>query len=77
MMSFAAEYEISVSIDGENYEKCADGLVRIYGAEVIATFDAKKARYIKFDVKSTVGKLSGIPKYSDVPVMMNELTIFS
>ncbi|MBQ9922552.1 MAG: discoidin domain-containing protein [Clostridia bacterium] len=77
MMGFAAEYEISVSLDGENYEKCADGLIRIYGAEVLATFDAKKARYVKFDVKSTVGKLSGIPKYNNVPVVMNELTIFS
>ena len=45
--------------------------------ELNATFDAKKARYVKFDVKSTVGKLSGIPKYNNVPVVMNELTIFS
>lgn len=77
MMGSAAEYEISVSLDGESYEKCADGLVRVYGGEVIATFDAINARYVKFDVISTVGKLSGIPKYMDMPVMMNELTVYS
>ncbi len=76
MGGFPAEYEIAVSCDGENYEKCFDGMIRIYGGEVISSFDARKARFVKFTVKNTVGVLSGMKKYEEVPVGINELTVF-
>ena len=76
MSGFAAEYEISVSCDGKNYKKCADGVIRIYGGEVIAAFEKCRARYVKFAVKSTVGILSGNPQNFDFPLVMNELTVF-
>lgn len=76
MGGFAAECEISVSCDGKNYEKCTDGPVRIYGAEVIFSFESRRARYVKFEVKSTIGKRSGIPQHRDCQLLMNEITIF-
>ncbi|MBE6689396.1 MAG: discoidin domain-containing protein [Ruminococcaceae bacterium] len=76
MGGFAAECEISLSLDGQSYEKCIDGFVRIYGGEVIFSFEPTKARYVKFDVKSNIGQLSGFPQHSNYPLLMNELTVF-
>jgi len=76
LSTFAAGYKISVSRDGKYWDECADGLVRIYGAEVIAAFEERSARYVKFEVTSTVGKLCDIPDYADAEVALNELTVF-
>ena len=73
---FASGCRISVSCDGENWTQCADGIVRIFGAEVIAAFEPVSARYVKYEVTSTIGKDSGMPKYLDALITLNELTVF-
>ena len=73
---FASGCRISVSCDGENWTQCADGIVRIFGAEVIAAFEPVSARYVKYEVTSTVGRDSGMPKYLDALLTLNELTVF-
>jgi len=79
-LAFAGQvggYRISVSCDGENWTQCADGYIRIYGAEVIAAFNAVTARYIRFEVTSTAGADAGYEMYAHEPVTMNEITVFA
>ncbi|MBO5220940.1 MAG: discoidin domain-containing protein [Clostridia bacterium] len=74
---FADEYEISVSTDGEHYTFCADGRIRVHGGEVVIPFPEAEARYIKFTVKSTVGKTCGYKAYENANLSMGELTVFT
>lgn len=73
---FADEYEVSVSTDGENYTFCADGRIRIHGGEAIIPFPEIDARYVKFSVKSTVGKTCGYKDYESANLSIGELTVF-
>lgn len=74
---FVVDYRISTSTDGKNYTTCADGTIRIFGAETIIDFDEHKARYVKFEALCTAGKRSGRKECIDAPVSIGELTVFS
>lgn len=74
--SFAGEYEVSLSSDGKSFKTVAEGAVRVYGGEVIIRFEKQKARYVKFTVRSTAGKMTGYPKYANTGLRIGELTVF-
>ena len=52
---FASRYEIWTSLDGVDFEKCSEGLVRCFSGEELLRFPAHKARYVMFKVLSTTG----------------------
>ena len=74
--SFVGEYSISLSSDGESFKTVAEGAIRVYGGEVIIRFSTQKARFVKFAVKSNVGKMIGYEKYANAGLRIGELTIF-
>ena len=74
--TFAAEYQVMLSQDGESFTTVAEGAIRVYGGEVLIRFSPQKARYVKFKVLSNTGKLTGYPKYADLGLKIGELTVF-
>lgn len=68
--------EIYASLDGENYEKCTDGLCRMFGGENIFTFDTVRARYVRFDILSTVGRDAAPQLWGDAKCSVANLTLF-
>ncbi len=72
----AARYEIYTSVDGESFEKCADGFVRVYGGEEILPFEPVLARYIRFDVLSNAAKESDRKHLANPSLAIAELSVF-
>ena len=54
-VKFPRKYRISTSLDGVEYTVCREGGIRTYGGEEILTFNETSARFVKFEVLSTVG----------------------
>ena len=77
MAGFLSGYRISASLDGERFEPCAEGIIRVFGAEEIIRFEPVCARYIRVDMLSTVGRESGLEKYRDARLTVGELTVFT
>ena len=73
---FTSEYRISASLDGNDYTVCAEGNIRQYGGEEIIPFEKRVARYIKFEVLSTVGGSSGRPERLDDKIVLSEFSLF-
>ena len=74
---FAGDCRILVSMDGENFREVVSGSVRVFGGEDLFTFPSVRARYVKFEVLSTVGKNTDRPQFADAPLRMAELTVFT
>jgi hypothetical protein len=74
---FVIEYVVSVSSDGKNYKKCAEGLFRVLGSEEYVTFPETRARYVKFEAISTAGKFSERKEYENSKAIIGELTVYS
>ncbi len=75
--TFAAEYEILTSLDGEEYTSVSDGFVRTYSGEVLLRFPETSARYLRFKVRSTAGAVSEYPELAGAKVTVAELTPFN
>ena len=73
---FADEYEISTSVDGRNYTFQTNGRIRVHGGETVIPFPETEARYVKFAVRSTVGKNCGYPQYSEANLSLGEISVF-
>jgi len=76
-VNFAAlvsDYEISLSQNGEDFTKVAEGAIRIYGGEVLIRFERQRARYLRFIAKSNVGAACRIKKYDNCPLVIGELS---
>jgi hypothetical protein len=71
---FPSRYRVSTSSDGEAFVKRAEGNFRIYGGEEIIRFTNCRARYIRLEILSTVGRFSERKDFFDCPVAMAELT---
>lgn len=71
-----SRFRVLVSSDGGEYTPCFEGMVRMFGREEIFTFPETAARYVKFQVLSSVGKESEEPGYADATVTVGELTVF-
>lgn len=71
-----AEYSIHTSTDGVRFTKLLDGYCRIFADEEMIRFAPTEARYVRFDVSSTVGAYSENPTYADATVTVGNLAIF-
>lgn len=73
---FPTRVRISTSIDGNNYTVVAETNCRAFSGEQIITFDKVFARYVKFEVLSTVG-LDTVPKpYADTNITIGNISLF-
>ena len=73
---FVSRLRISASCDGKNYTPCCERIARMYGKEEVFTFPETTARYVKFEVLSSVGRESEYPQFADATVSIAELTVF-
>lgn len=73
---FVAEYRISTSLDGFNFTTVKEGCIRIFGSEEILTFPTTLARFIRFEILSTVGARSGQDIFKNAKPSIAELTVF-
>ena len=72
-----SEYKILVSACGEEYTEVRSGRIQALGSESILDFKRVEARYVCFEVLSTVGKSSHLEKYKDSAVRIANLSLFS
>jgi hypothetical protein len=77
LAEFPCHFAISTSLDGENFTPCAEGVFRMSGKEEIIRFACRKARYIRLEILSTVGKNSHRKEFENALVTMAELTPFT
>ena len=75
LAEFPSEFEIYTSLDGEVYEKCADGIFRTMGSEEIIEFAERETRYLKLKILSNVGKFKG-GEFENSKTAIGELTVF-
>lgn len=73
---FPSVFRISSSIDGENFELCEEGIFRVFGGEEIIRFAPRRARYVRLEILSTVGKNSHRKAFADAGVVMAEISPF-
>lgn len=73
---FPAQYVLSVSLDNEEFKVVSKGRFRVFSAEEILRFAGVKARYIKLEILSTVGKDCVRQKFADAKPAIGELTPF-
>ena len=73
---FVSRLRISTSCDAEHYTPCCERIVRMFGREEIFRFPETTARYVKFEVLSSVGRESDYPQFENATVSIAELTIF-
>lgn len=70
------DIEVWTSLDGKNFEKRARAKNRAFSGEQIITFERIRARYLRFDVLSTVGN-DNVPKnYGGTNVGIGNIAIF-
>ena len=69
-------FAVSISTDGEHFETCYEGTVRIFGNEQVYPFEPRKAKYVKFDVLSTIGTDSYVKKHQNNTVLIGNLSFF-
>ena len=74
--TLATSISVYASVDGKNYEKCTDGSCRMFGGENIFTFEPTRARYVRFDILSTVGHDAVPHLYGDARCSVANLTLF-
>ncbi len=73
---YVTGYEIHTSCDGVQFTRVAEGKIRAFGDEEILHIPPHGARFVRFDVTSTVGKSSRIPTLLDSPAAVGELSVF-
>ena len=73
-----SRYRLSTSLDGTAFSVQKEGRFRVFGAEEFITFSPTRARFIKLEILSTVGKESRRqnPSFADALVDMAELTVW-
>ncbi len=69
-------FEIHTSVDGKTYEKRVESTCRMFGGENIITFDTTKARYVRFDILSTVGADAAPHLWGNAKCSVANLTLF-
>ncbi len=73
---YVTAYEIHTSTDGVHFTLVKKGAIRAFGDEEILHIPPHGARFLRFDVTSTVGESSGIPALLESPAAIGELTVF-
>lgn len=74
--SFPSRYRVSTSLDGVHYTKVAEGRIRIFGSEEMICFPEHIARFVRFEILSTVGKESKKPLFRSAHPSVAILTVF-
>ena len=74
---YTTRYAISTSLDGKEYALRATGRTHSFADEEIVRFEPCEARFVCFEVLSTVGKDSHIPELRNVPVNVGSLAVFT
>lgn len=73
---FPCEYRISVSDDGESFRRVAAGIFRVFGSEETVRFQKTKARFVRLELLSTVGKAWGSDGLTETPLTVGEITLW-
>ena len=76
LAEFPVEYTISVSLDGEYYDLCDEGIFRCYGSEEILSFESRDARYVRLNVHSNAAAYKGIAEFGNCGLAIGELTLY-
>ncbi len=71
---FPSKYRLSVSEDGECFNVVKEAIFRSFGGEEMLDFPTQKARYLRLEILSTVGKESGFAEFYDAKITLAELT---
>lgn len=74
---FVSRFCISTSCDGKTWTPGTERIARMFGREEIFEFPEREARYVKFQVLSSVGLESAWPRFAQSKVSIAELTVFS
>lgn len=74
---FPSRYRISVSVDGKNYIEVKKGIFRIFGGEEFVRFKSQKARYLRLEILSTIGKSFGRKEFLDANLGIAEITLWN
>lgn len=74
--SLPTAFTIYTSVDGNKYEKRTEGILRVFGGESIITFESAEARYVRFDILSTVGTDSLPHLYGEANCSVGNLTVY-
>ena len=67
-------FTVSASADGTEYTKCTDGIIRVYGNEEVFEFPKCRARFLRFEAKSTSGTEYNAEKFKVGGLSIAELT---
>ena len=73
---YPSKYRISVSRDGENFKPVSAGHFRLFGWEETIRFTKQKARYVRLEVLSSVGKEWGREDTADGTLTLAEITLW-
>ena len=73
---FVSRFSISTSCDGQVWTPATERIARMFGREEIFEFPEREARYVKFQVFSSVGLESAWPQFAEAKVSVAELTVF-
>jgi len=65
---------ICTSLDGMEFSKKAEGWFRTFGAEEVIRLENHRARFIRLEILSTIGRNSHRPSFADAAVAIGELT---
>jgi len=71
------QYVLSTSVDGEHFEKRAEGVFRSFAEEEIIPFASHNARYIRLEILSTIGKYCRRKAFENASIAIAELTPYT
>lgn len=74
---YPSKYRISVSNDKESFKCVASGHFRIFGWEETIRFPKQKARYVRLEIHSSVGKEWGRKETEDGALKLAEITLWN
>ncbi len=76
LKEYPLHYVISTSEDGKTFTRRAEGAFRVFGGEEIIRFTRVRARFVRLEILSTVGKFSERKAFADAKIAIGEITLF-
>lgn len=73
---FPAQYILSTSLDNEEFKVVSQGRFRVFSAEEMLRINPTKARYLKLEILTTIGKDCVREKFENANIAIAELTPF-
>lgn len=75
--TYPKEFRLSISEDGENYTEIYEGIFFTYGVARLAHLGKQRARFLKLELISTVGKYSHRPLYRDAKISLGHIELLA